>query len=227
MLQQQVLEQQADLGIALDGDGDRLMMVDHKGEITDGDEELFIIARQKQRVGQLTGAVVGTQMSNLGLEHALRTLGLDFRRAKVGDRYIMEMLREGGWTLGGETSGHIICLDMTSTGDGIVSALQVLEAVVSTGNSLYDLKQGMQKYPQKLVNVRMQRRMDVVGLDAVQRAVREAEVDLGRDGRVLLRPSGTEPVLRVMVEGREESTVDRIAEQLANVVEQAIAQAAA
>ncbi len=202
------------------------MMVDHKGELVDGDEELFIIARQKQRVGQLSSAVVGTQMSNLGLEHALRTLGLDFRRAKVGDRYIMEMLRESDWTLGGETSGHIICLDMTSTGDGIVAALQVLEAMVSTGNSLHDLKQGMQKYPQKLVNVRMQRRMDVVGLDAVQRAVREAEVALGRDGRVLLRPSGTEPVVRVMVEGREESLVDRIAEQLASVVEQAIVQAA-
>jgi phosphoglucosamine mutase len=225
-LREEVLAQGADLGIALDGDGDRLIMVDHKGEIVDGDEELFIIARQKQRSRMLNAAVVGTQMSNLGLEHALRTLGLDLRRARVGDRYIMEMMREGGWTLGGETSGHIICLDMTSTGDGVVAALQVLEALVSAGNSLHDLKLGMQKYPQKLVNVRMQRRMDVIGLEPVQRAISEVEAELGNSGRVLLRPSGTEPLIRVMVEGRDEGQVSRLADQLAQIVEQTLAAAA-
>lgn len=223
-LAREVIEHKADLGIALDGDGDRLIMVDHLGNVVDGDEITFIIARERARTGAVNGAVVGTQMSNLGLEHAVRTLGLDFKRAKVGDRYIMEMLKEGGWTLGGESSGHIICLDLTSTGDGIVSALQVLEAIVRTGQSLNVLKAGMLKYPQSLVNVRAERPGDVSHLPLVQAAVREVENELGTHGRVLLRPSGTEPLVRVMVEGREEGQVERLANQIADAVRGAMAE---
>jgi phosphoglucosamine mutase len=213
-----VVAARADLGVALDGDGDRLIMVDHTGSVLDGDELTYIIARERQRQGQLQGAVVGTLMSNLGLEVAIRELGLDFKRAKVGDRYILELLKEGGWTLGGESSGHIICLDLTSTGDGIVSALQVIEATLRTGQSLAELRQGMQKYPQVLLNVRCAEPAQVAKLDAVQVAVREAEARLGNTGRVLLRPSGTEPVVRVMVEGRDPELVESTAAQVAQVV---------
>lgn len=225
-LRGEVLQRGADLGIALDGDGDRVIMVDHKGEILDGDQILFIIARHRQRAANLNGAVVGTQMSNLGLEQAIRTLGLDFRRAKVGDRYIMEMLQEGGWTLGGESSGHIICLDLTTTGDGIVSALQVLEAMVRTNHSLHELKAGVTKFPQELVNVRMPGRIDVAGLKSVQDAVRQAEAELGGSGRVLLRPSGTEPLVRIMVEGRDGRQVSQLATDLAHTVQEALSSAA-
>lgn len=224
-LRKEVLERGADLGIALDGDGDRVIMVDHRGEIVDGDEILFIIARHRHRAGNMKGAVVGTQMSNLGLEQAIRTLGLDFRRAKVGDRYIMEMLQEGGWTLGGESSGHIICLDLTSTGDGIVSALQVLDAMVHTGHCLHELKEGMNKFPQELVNVRMPRPIDVASLKSVQQALRQAEAELGDSGRVLLRPSGTEPLVRIMVEGRNSRQVNRLVTDLANRVQDALSSA--
>ncbi len=225
-LRGEVLQRGADLGIALDGDGDRVIMVDHKGEILDGDEILFIIARHRQRAANLNGVVVGTQMSNLGLEQAIRTLGLDFRRAKVGDRYIMEMLQKGGWTLGGESSGHIICLDLTTTGDGIVSALQVLEAMVRTNHSLHELKAGVTKFPQELVNVRMSGSIDVAGLKSVQDAVRQAEAELGDSGRVLLRPSGTEPLVRIMVEGRDGRQVSRLATDLAHTVQAALSSAA-
>ncbi|MGH8651375.1 MAG: phosphoglucosamine mutase [Gammaproteobacteria bacterium] len=225
-LRGEVLQRGADLGIALDGDGDRVIMVDHKGEILDGDQILFIIARHRQRAANLNGAVVGTQMSNLGLEQAIRTLGLDFRRAKVGDRYIMEMLQEGGWTLGGESSGHIICLDLTTTGDGIVSALQVLEAMVRTNHSLHELKAGVTKFPQELVNVRMPGRIDVAGLKSIQDAVRQAEAELGGSGRVLLRPSGTEPLVRIMVEGRDGRQVSQLATDLAHTVQEALSSAA-
>jgi len=214
-----VLAQGADVGIALDGDGDRLIMVDARGEVVDGDELTFIIARRRQNLGALRGAVVGTQMSNLGLEQAIRTLGLGFERAKVGDRYILERLREGNWTLGGESSGHIICLDLTTTGDGIISALQVLEAMVSGGMGLHELKSGMRKFPQCLVNVRMEKKIDVGALPAVQSAVRAAETRLAGNGRVLLRPSGTEPVVRVMVEGQDGGLVQSLAEELAREVE--------
>ena len=220
-LQAAVLKHGADIGVALDGDGDRLIMVDAKGELVDGDELVFIIARRRQQTGQLRGSVVGTHMSNLGLEQAIRTIGLGFERAKVGDRYILERLRDGGWTLGGESSGHIICLDLTTTGDGIISALQVIEAMIGGEQTLYDLKSGMQKFPQTLINVRMEKKVDVMALPDVQRAVAQAEARLASSGRVLLRPSGTEPVIRVMVEGRDPVLVDEIASEIAHKVESA------
>jgi phosphoglucosamine mutase len=225
-LQAEVLAQQADLGIAFDGDGDRVIMVDHFGEIVDGDELLFIIARERQRKNGLKGGVVGTHMSNLGLEHALRTLGLDFKRAKVGDRYILEMLQSAGWTLGGESSGHIACLDITTTGDGIISALQVLETMISTGQSLLALKSGIRKYPQRLINVRMEQRVDLARLDPINDAVKQVEGELGENGRVLLRPSGTEPVVRIMVEGIDPGQVERLAGELAATVESTLKSAA-
>lgn len=222
-LQAKVRDSGADLGIALDGDGDRAILVDRAGNIVDGDEIMYIIAQARCKNDLLAGAVVGTQMSNLGLEIAVRNLGLDFKRAKVGDRYIMEMLLEGGWTLGGETSGHIICLDLTNTGDGIVSALQVLEAMVRSGKSLDALKSGMSKYPQQLINVTMDKPVDLGRLTSVQNAVRDVETELGGDGRVLLRPSGTEPVVRVMVEGKDAVQVNALANQLASAVKDALA----
>ncbi len=223
-LQAKVLDTGADLGIALDGDGDRAIMVDHNGDVVDGDEIMYIIAEARCRNNSLTGAVVGTQMSNLGLEHAVRNLGLEFKRAKVGDRYIMEMLLEGGWTLGGETSGHIICLDLTTTGDGIVSALQVLAAMTCSGQPLNALKSGMSKYPQQLINVTIDKPVDIGRLASIQNAVREVETELGDDGRVLLRPSGTEPVVRIMVEGKDALQVDALANQLASLVKDALTQ---
>jgi phosphoglucosamine mutase len=225
-LQAEVLAQQADLGIAFDGDGDRVIMVDHFGEIVDGDELLFIIARERQRKNGLKGGVVGTHMSNLGLEHALRTLGLDFKRAKVGDRYILEMLQSAGWTLGGESSGHIACLDITTTGDGIISALQVLETMISTGQSLLALKSGIRKYPQRLINVRMEQRVDLARLDPINDAVKQVEGELGENGRVFLRPSGTEPLVRIMVEGIDPGQVERLAGELAAMVESTLKSAA-
>lgn len=224
-LQNRVLEEQADLGIALDGDGDRVIMVDHKGELVDGDELLYIIATARQREEGATGTVVGTVMSNLGLELALKQIGIDFLRAKVGDRYVMELLQQGGWTLGGEGSGHIICLDRTSTGDGIVSALQVLTAIAASGKSLHDLKRGMQKYPQLLINVRVAGPVDLDNSNALQDALKTAQSQLQDRGRVLLRPSGTEPLVRVMVEGNDEEVVSQVANMLAEVVQEEFAAA--
>ena len=221
-LSEEVLRQQADLGIALDGDGDRLIMVDHKGEIVDGDELLYIIAASRQEAGKLPGPVVGTLMTNLGLEHAFRDQGIAFMRANVGDRYVMELLEAHGGVLGGESSGHIICLDRTSTGDGMVSALQVLATVVLTGKSLHELKQGMNKYPQHMINVPLARRIDIDSSTLIQDAVREAEACLDGRGRVLLRPSGTEPLIRVMVEGEDGDLVLSQAQMLAEVVERAV-----
>jgi phosphoglucosamine mutase len=221
-LQQAVLAEGADLGIALDGDGDRLIMVDHNGAVVDGDELTFIIARQRHQRGLLRGAVVGTQMSNLGFERAVQTLGLEFKRVNVGDRYILEMLQENDWVLGGETSGHIICLDLTTTGDGIISALQVLEAVVRSGHTLSALKSGMSKFPQRLINVRLPERQDVTNIAGIREAITQAESRLGDTGRVLLRPSGTEPLIRVMVEGQDATLVDELAENLADVVQRAV-----
>jgi phosphoglucosamine mutase len=217
-LQAAVLREQADLGVALDGDGDRVILVDQGGNLVDGDELLFIIARARQTAGALNGAVVGTVMSNLGLELALRQLAIEFRRTPVGDRYVLDLMEQHGWTLGGESSGHIICRDRTTTGDGIVSALQVLAEMVTTGQPLHELKVPMRKLPQRLVNVRVAGKVDFREHAAIQAAVREVEAQLGERGRVLLRSSGTEPLVRVMVEGQDEGEVASLAEQLARVV---------
>ncbi len=225
-LQAAVLAHGADVGIALDGDGDRLIMVDHAGDIVDGDEVLFVMAQERKAAGRPDSGVVGTLMSNYGLEIAIRGMGLDFPRAKVGDRYVMEMLQARGLSLGGESSGHIICLDLATTGDGIVSALQVLEAMRRTGKPLRELKSGMSKYPQRMINVRLPRPVDIGKIDGIAAAVREAEAQLAGKGRVLLRPSGTEPLIRVMVEGNDASEVERLASDLAAVVARAVEAAA-
>ena len=213
-----VRERRADLGIAFDGDGDRVMMVDADGQIVDGDELLYIIAEDRHAGGRLDGSVVGTVMTNRGLEMALQSLGVDLHRAKVGDRYVMELMREQGALIGGESSGHIICLDHTTTGDGIVSALQVLRALVRSDRALGDAKLGMSKYPQTLRNVRLAGRIELDSNDMLQDAVAAAEADLGTDGRVLLRLSGTEPMVRIMVEGTSPAEVERHADRLAEVV---------
>ncbi len=217
-----VLECQAHLGVALDGDGDRLIMVDEAGEVVDGDELIFIIARSLIEQGKNIGPVVGTLMSNLGMEHALAELGVPLLRAKVGDRYVMEMLTSQGGVLGGEGSGHIICLDKTTTGDGIVAALQVLAEMRRTGKSLRQLKAGMKKYPQILLNVKTAPGVNIDECVGIQQAVKDVEQALGRRGRVLLRPSGTEPLIRVMVEGEQEASVRAYALQLADAVKTAI-----
>ena len=218
-----VLEHKADLGVALDGDGDRLIMVDHTGEIVDGDEILFILAQAWHRENKLGGGVIGTQMSNLGLELALQNLDVNFQRAKVGDRYVMEQLQNRGWTLGGESSGHIICLDRTTTGDGIIAALQVLHEVVHSGTNLHNLKQGMTSFPQTLVNVRLEGKVNLQE-KMITNAIQEVENELGNAGRVLLRESGTEPLVRVMVEGQDSHVVARLAEQIATAVREVAAQ---
>jgi len=217
-----VVESGADLGIALDGDGDRLIMCDADGRVLDGDDLTYIIARQHRARGRLDGAVVGTLMSNFGLEVAIGELGLEFHRAKVGDRYILEMLKAGGWRLGGETSGHIICLDYTTTGDGVIAALQVLAAMADSARSLADLADGMEKYPQRMINVRFSEPCDVMQDKVVRDAVRSVEAELAGDGRVVLRPSGTEPVIRVMVEGQDAVVVERMAESIAEAVRNAV-----
>ncbi|EIC29895.1 MULTISPECIES: phosphoglucosamine mutase [Methylomicrobium] len=217
-LAQTVLAQQADLGIALDGDGDRLIMVDHKGEIVDGDELIYIIAKSRLQEGLLYGPVVGTLMTNLGMEIGLKHLGVKLLRANVGDRYVMEMLTENEGILGGEGSGHIICLDRTTTGDGIISALQVLAEMHGSGQTLYELKSGMQKFPQVLINVKIEKKLDPAHSEPIQKAVKAVEQKLGDEGRVLLRASGTEPLIRVMVEGRYEDKVNAYAHELADAV---------
>ncbi|MCB1714724.1 MAG: phosphoglucosamine mutase [Candidatus Competibacteraceae bacterium] len=222
-LQSEVLKHQADLGIAFDGDGDRVIMVDEHGVLLDGDELLYIIARDQKLRGIELNAVIGTQMSNLGLENALQQLGIVLHRVKVGDRYILEKLLADKLRLGGESSGHIICLDKATTGDGIIAGLQVLSALMQTQQPLSELKAGMSKYPQHLINVPIANRVDLTSNTRVQQAVLELENQLGRQGRVLLRPSGTEPVVRVMVEGVDESLVRSLAQQLATVVQQAVA----
>ena len=222
-LRRKVLESHADLGIALDGDGDRLMMVDAQGTLYDGDQLIYVIARHRaQRSGPASVAgIAGTQMTNLGMEHALKRLGIECGRAKVGDRYVLEMLRERGWLLGGENSGHIICLDCHSTGDGIIAALQVLAALRSSSETLQTACADLQLYPQKLINVRMSAGFDWKADNQISDAVTVVEKDLADQGRVLLRASGTEPVLRVMVEGRDAAQVTRAAESLAALVREA------
>ena len=222
-----VVELGADLGIAFDGDGDRVMMIDHEGNLVDGDVLLYIIARNALSGGNITGGVVGTQMSNLGLEIGLKELGIGFARSKVGDRYVKELLTDKGWRLGGESSGHIICLDQATTGDGIVSALQVVDVMVKTGLSLAELAGGMKMYPQTMINVRLDgtksRAVDICQDPAVQAAVTAVEDKLGEDGRVLLRASGTEPLIRVMVEGIDEKTVASYSQEIADAVSKCVA----
>lgn len=216
-LKEKVLLEKCDLGIALDGDGDRLIMVDHQGEVLDGDELLFIIAKWYSDTARLKGGVVGTLMSNLGLEQALKTAGIEFCRAAVGDRHILEMLKKNAWNLGGESSGHIICLDANTTGDGIISALRILAVMRYTEQSLATLKKGMLKFPQTLINVPITQH-NVMENTTLKSAVSAAEVRLNGKGRILLRSSGTEPVIRVMVEGEDSTLVAQLAQDLATVV---------
>jgi len=221
LLQLTVPGVRADIGIAVDGDGDRLVMVDHLGRVVDGDQLLYIIARAHQRNDSLRGPVVGTVMSNFGLELALRAEGIEFLRAAVGDRYVLALMRESGSMLGGETSGHILCLDKTTTGDALVSALQVLAVMRQSGQTLAELAAGMSKFPQVLLNVEVSRRFDPKSVPSVEAAVRRVEERLRNEGRVVLRPSGTEPVIRVMVEGRDEQATRAYAAELAEVVRSA------
>ena len=218
-LVERVLEYRADLGIAFDGDGDRVIMVDHAGEVVDGDELVYVIAGDRQKQARLGGGVVGTVMSNFGLERAFAEMGVPFERAKVGDRYVLQMLNERGWTLGGEASGHILCLDITTTGDAVISALQGVVAMLNSGRSLHELKQGMTKLPQKTVNVAVSDPHCVEHNESVKKAVERVSCSLADRGRVLIRPSGTEPVVRVMVEGEDVSEVGELANELAHVVE--------
>jgi phosphoglucosamine mutase len=219
-LRRAVLESHADLGIALDGDGDRLLMVDAAGTIYDGDQLLYVIARHRARNHSVPG-VAGTLMSNLGFEHALARLGIALGRAKVGDRYVLEMMQEKGWLFGGENSGHIICLDRHTTGDGIIAALQVLAALRATDETLVEACADLTLYPQRLINVKMPAGFDWAADGGIRSAVKAAEATLDGGGRVLLRPSGTEPLLRVMVEGRDAGTVTAQAETIAAAVRQA------
>ncbi len=218
ILSKRVAVEEADLGIAFDGDGDRVIMVDNKGEVVDGDELLYIIARSRKQSGVPIDGVVGTQMSNMGLELAIRELGLEFERAAVGDRYVLELMKQKGWNLGGESSGHIICLDRTTTGDGIVSALQVLASLVQSGQTLHQAKSGMSKMPMQMINVPLQSDADPMSSQQVANAVMKAEQELNGQGRVLLRPSGTEPLIRVMVEGSNAALVQKLTKNIADTV---------
>ncbi|MGB7388107.1 MAG: phosphoglucosamine mutase [Pseudomonas neustonica] len=223
-LRESVLASGAGMGVAFDGDGDRVLMVDHEGKEVDGDELLYIMAVDLHQRGLLNGGVVGTLMSNLGLELALKDLGIPFVRAKVGDRYVMAELRERNWLLGGESSGHLVCLNHTSTGDGIIAALQVIKALQRSGQTLSQACEGMRKCPQRLINVRYAPgAVSPVDDPTVQAAVAETEARMGEAGRVLLRLSGTEPLVRVMVEGQDAALVEREAQRLAEVVAQVFA----
>lgn len=218
LLVKTVAERGADLGIAYDGDGDRVMMVDHTGRVIDGDEIVYIIARAAQSLGKLQGGVVGTQMSNLGLELALKQLDIPFARSAVGDRYVMEMLREKNWRIGGENSGHVLNLDHTCTGDGIIASLQVLTAMIEAKMTLAEFSQGMHKLPQVLVNVKFEKGTAPLEKQHVKQVIADVETKLNGAGRVLIRKSGTEPLIRVMVEGEDATLVREYAEQIAAAV---------
>jgi phosphoglucosamine mutase len=217
ILQDAVLKENADMGIAFDGDGDRVMFVDHKGSLVDGDELIFVIAKYRHQNGGCSG-VAGTLMSNLGMENSLSELGIPFLRTKVGDRYVIEALRDRGWQLGGESSGHIICSDLTTTGDAIVAALQVLYAMRDTSVPLNTLKKEMQKYPQAVLNVPIEDDFNITNHPLIIEAIDKAETDLQNTGRILIRPSGTEPLVRVMVEASDPEMVDKIVNRVAKVV---------
>jgi phosphoglucosamine mutase len=223
LVQKTVTAVGAEVGIALDGDGDRVTMVDEQGEVIDGDQLLYVLATAGKAAGALKGPVVGTVMSNLGLEHALEKQGIEFRRAAVGDRYVLEALRESGGNIGGETSGHMICLDKTTTGDGMVTALQILAVMKRTGKPLSVLVSGMSRYPQTMVNVKTGQKLNPYDVPAIREAVSRAEEELAESGRVVLRASGTEPVIRVMVEGEDQHLVLSLAQRLASVVAEASA----
>ena len=218
LLQTTVIEQKADLGIAYDGDGDRVMLIDHTGRVIDGDEIVYIIARAAKEQNKLQGGVVGTLMSNLGLELALKELDIPFARSAVGDRYVMELLREKNWRIGGENSGHVLNLDHTCTGDGIIASLQVLAAMIESGMSLAEFSQGMHKLPQVLVNVKFEKGTAPLEKHHVKQVITEVEAELNGSGRVLIRKSGTEPLIRVMVEGQDETQVRQYAERIAAAV---------
>jgi phosphoglucosamine mutase len=217
-----VVEENADFGIALDGDGDRVLFSDANGEIVDGDELIYIIAQHRLQSGQGCNGVAGTLMSNLGLELALKDLNIPFLRTKVGDRYVVEALKDNDWNLGGEASGHVLCSDLNTTGDGIVAALQVIRAVSDSGKPLADLKLGMSKFPQTMINVRLAKKVDITENNAINAAVAEAEQKLAGRGRVLLRPSGTEPLIRVMAEGDDQALVEQQVKAIAKIVEQQV-----
>lgn len=219
-LREKVLQEKADLGIALDGDGDRVIMVDHLGNVVDGDELLYIIVKHQYEAGRLKGGIVGTVMSNLGLEQAIKAMQLDFVRVPVGDRHIVSELLQRKWQYGGEPSGHIMCADTVTTGDGIITALQILSAVKISKRSLYDLRSGLHKYPQILLNVKVKLESDLTQSTRIQSAIEMVKNQLGKSGRVILRCSGTEPLVRVMVEGEKSQDVKHYAEQLASLVQE-------
>ena len=221
-LQELVLSEKADFGVALDGDGDRVLLVDENGEIVDGDELIYIIAQHRHASVEGCNGVAGTQMSNLGLELALKEMGIPFARTKVGDRYVVEALNAKGWSLGGEASGHVLCGDLNTTGDGIVAALQVILAVSESGKTLSELKAGMSKFPQTMINVRLAKKVDISDNQVINEAVADAEAKLDGRGRVLLRPSGTEPLIRVMVEGDDQVLVDQLVSDMAKIVQQQV-----
>ena len=221
-LQELVLSEKADFGVALDGDGDRVLLVDENGEIVDGDELIYIIAQHRHASVEGCNGVAGTQMSNLGLELALKEMGIPFTRTKVGDRYVVEALNAKGWSLGGEASGHVLCGDLNTTGDGIVAALQVILAVSESGKTLSELKAGMSKFPQTMINVRLAKKIDISDNQVINEAVADAETKLDGRGRVLLRPSGTEPLIRVMVEGEDQVLVERRGSDMDKIVQQQV-----
>ena len=217
-----VVDENADFGIALDGDGDRVLFSDANGEIVDGDELIYIIAQHRLQTGQGCNGVAGTLMSNLGLELALKDLNIPFLRTKVGDRYVVEALKDNDWNLGGEASGHVLCSDLNTTGDGIVAALQVIRAISDSGKPLAELKLGMSKFPQTMINVRLAKKVDITENNAINAAVAEAEQKLAGRGRILLRPSGTEPLIRVMAEGDDQALVEQQVKAIAKIVEQQV-----